>query len=193
LNLFWLRYVSYALLAGAAFFYFAIRLNKLSLTRTVKLDLYAACLLLAMGAWRFAEYNADQHSPRHLAVGTVATIAENIHRGGSIDDVFQLQTSAGSLSPKFSTGILAGNGDQQPIHHGDLVGVLYRTWDNVPVTIDEIEGQHAGWHYHRTDHGSAFVFGVFIAGTFGFLSAVFATRNQRPRTPVPSATLNLND
>ena len=37
LNLVWLKYVSYACVAGAVFFYFAIRLNRLAVSRNVTL------------------------------------------------------------------------------------------------------------------------------------------------------------
>jgi hypothetical protein len=193
LNLFWLKYISYAFLAGAAFFYFVLRLNRLALSRAVKASLYAACIVLACLAWYIQESNAAQHSPRQLALGRVAWVSANHHKSGSIDDDFQLQLDSGSLSPKFSTDIVADSSARQPIHQADFLGVLYRTWDDVPLTIDEIQGQRAGWHYRRYDNGGAYIFGVSIGGLFGLISSIFSIRNQRPAMPSPVTTLNLTD
>jgi hypothetical protein len=192
LNLFWLKYVSYAFLAGAAFFYFVLRLNRLALARSTKIILYAACVVLACVTWRVQESNASEHSPRQLAMGTVAWVSANHHKSGSIDDDFQLKLDSGT-SPRFSTEIVANSAAQQPIHQGDLLGVLYRTWDDVPLTIDEIQGQNPGWHYRRYDNGGSYVFAVSIVGLFGLISVLFTTRNQRPRVPAPETTLNLKD
>lgn len=194
MNLFWLKYVSYAFLAGAAFFYFAIRLNRLALSRANKAILYAACIVLACLTWHLQEANSQRHSPRRLLVGKVAQMRETHHRGGSLEDNFRLQLSGSSLSQEFSVNLGAANAIQQPIHQGDLLGVLYRTWDGVPLTIDEIEGQSAGWHYtYYSDGGAYYILGVSIAGFVGLLSALVSTRNQRPRTPAPATRLNLND
>jgi hypothetical protein len=194
LNLFWLKYVSYALLAGAAFFYFAIRLNRLAVSRGRKAILYVACIVMACMTWHVQETNAQQHSPRKLVVGTVAQLRTTHHRSGNIEDRFRLEVGRGSLSPEFSADLGAENAVGQPIHPGDLLGVLYRTWDGIPLTIDEIEGQSAGWHYTRySDGGAYYIMGVSIGGLAGLVSALLSTRNQRPRAPEPATRLNLND
>jgi hypothetical protein len=36
------------------------------------------------------------------------------------------------------------------------------------------------------------VFGVAVAGCFGLIGILVATRNQRPTQPEPETTLNLN-
>jgi hypothetical protein len=193
LNLFWLKYVSYAFLAGAAFFYFALRLNRLPLRRATQLILYAVCIVLACVAWHVQESNSDRYSPRRLIIGTVTSVNENGHKSGSIDDDFQLQFESGSRSPEFSTDIVADRADKQPIHRGDLLGVLYRTWDNVPLTIDEIQGQHVGWRYKRSDDGDAYIFGVSAGGLVGFIGAFAASRNRRAQVPSPVTALHINE
>ena len=47
MNLFWLKYVSYAFVAGAALLYIALRLNWPAITRTTKTLLYVACIVMA--------------------------------------------------------------------------------------------------------------------------------------------------
>lgn len=190
LNLVWLKYVSYACLAGAAFFYFVLRLNRLAISRTAKLTGYAACIVLACVAWHVQESNADQHSPRQLIIGTVTSITTTHSKGGSIYDDFQLRLDSGSLSPKFSTDIVGNSSSGQPIHQGDSLGVLYRTWDNVPVTIDELEGQRPGWHYTRYRALDPYVWAVGGAGFLAFIGA-FASRRKRG-TPgaAPETTLD---
>ena len=190
MNLVWLKYVSYACLAGAAFFYFVLRLNRLAISRTAKLTGYAACIVLACVAWHVQESNADQHSPRQLIIGTVTSITTTHSKGGSIYDDFQLRLDSGSLSPKFSTDIVGNSSSGQPIHQGDSLGVLYRTWDNVPVTIDELEGQRPGWHYTRYRALDPYVWAVGGAGFLAFIGA-FASRRKRG-TPgaAPETTLD---
>jgi hypothetical protein len=190
LNLVWLKYVSYACLAGAAFFYFVLRLNRLAISRTVKLTGYAVCIVLACGAWHVQESNADQHSPRQLVVGTVISVSANSHRSGSIDDDFQLRIDGGSLSPKFSTDVVAGSRSEQPIHTGDTVGVLYRTWDNVPVTIDELQGRRPGWHYTRYRALDPYVWAVGGAGFLAFIGAFASSRKRGTPVAVPETTLD---
>ena len=67
--------------AGAAFFYFVLRLGRLALPRSTKIILYCACIVLACVAWRVQESNASQHSPRRLIVGTVASATANRPKG----------------------------------------------------------------------------------------------------------------
>jgi len=178
LNLFWLKYVSYAFLAGAAFFYIVLRSRFLRLSRTVKLSMYAACIVLACLVWHVQETNAAANSPRKLIIGTVAWVSANQHKSGTIADDFQLKTGSASLSPEFSTDNIADSMAQQPIRMGDTLGVLYRTWDNVPLTIDELEGQHHGWHYSRYDDDGAYIFSVALVGLIGFIAAFFASRDK---------------
>ena len=189
MNLVWLKYVSYAFLAGAMFFYFVLRTNRLVLSRTVMLFLYAACIVLACAAWHVQESNSDRHSPRQLIVGTVTWVSASAHRSGSIDDDFQLRMDGGQLSPKFSTDTVADSRSQQPIHEGDTLGVLYRTWDDVPVTIDELEGQHAGWHYRRYRVLDPYVWAVGGAGFFAFLGAALSSRRRGTPAAVPETSL----
>ena len=190
MNLIWLKYVSYACVAGAAFFYFALRLNRLAISRNVMLLLYAVCIVLACVTWHVQESNADRHSPRQLILGTVTSVSASRHRGGSIDDKFQLRVGGGSLSPRFSTDTVAGSASQQPIHEGDTLGVLYRTWDNVPVTIDELEGQHPGWHYRRYRVLDPYVWAVGGAGFFAFIGAFVSSRRRGTAAAIPEATLD---
>jgi hypothetical protein len=126
LNLFWLRYVSYAFLAGAAILYVVLRQNRPAPSRATRILLYAACVVLACVTWHVRESNAAQHSPRKLVLGTVASVSADRHKSGSIDDDFQLQLESGSLSPEFSTDIVANSAAEQPIHPGDTLGVLHR-------------------------------------------------------------------
>jgi len=189
LDLVWLKYVSYACVAGAVYFYAAIRLNRPAISRTGNLIGYAACIVLACLAWHLQESNTDQHSPRRLVVGTVTTVSASAHRSGSIDDDFQLRIEDGSLSPKFSTDTVAGSMAQQPIHIGDTLGVLYRTWDNVPVTIDELEGQRPGWHYRRYRVLDPYVWAVGIPGFLGFVGAFVSSRRRRAQLGVPETSL----
>jgi len=190
LNLFWLKYVSYACVAGAFFFYSAIRLNRLTISRNVMLILYAACIVLACATWHLQESNTDQHSPRQLIIGTVTSVSASAHRSGSIDDEFQLRIDGGSLSPKFSTDTVASSREQQPIHEDDTLGVLYRTWDNVPVTIDELQGQHPGWHYRRYRVLDPYVWSIGGAGFFAFLGALASSRRRPTPADVPETTLD---
>jgi hypothetical protein len=191
LNLVWLKYVSYACLAGAVFFYVALRLNKLAISRTSMLIGYAACIVAACAAWHVQESNSDQHSPRQLVMGTVTSVSASTHRSGSIDDKFQLRIDGGSLSPRFSTDVVAGSLSEQPIHEGDTLGVLYRTWDNVPVTIDELEGQHPGWHYRRYRVLDPYVWAIGGAGSLAFIGAFAASRRRGRPAAVPETTLDL--
>jgi hypothetical protein len=190
LNLVWLKYVSYACLAGALFFYSALRLNKLAISRNVMLILYAASIVLACTAWHVQESNTDRHSPRQLFIGTVTSVRASAHRSGSIDDEFQLKVDGGSLSPKFSTDTVAGSRAQQPIHVGDTLGVLYRTWDNVPVIIDELQGQQPGWHYRRYRVLEPYVWSVGGAGLFAFIGAFASSRTRRTPAAVPETNLD---
>jgi hypothetical protein len=189
LNLVWLKYVSYACVAGAVFFYIAIRANKLAVSRNVMLVLYAGCIVLACGTWHLQESNTDQHSPRQLVIGTVTSVSASAHRSGSIDDEFQLRIG-GALSPKFSTDTVASSRSEQPIHEGDTLGVLYRTWDNVPVTIDELQGQHAGWHYRRYRVLDPYVWAVAVPGFLAFLGAFASSRRRRTPAADPETTLD---
>ncbi len=178
MNLVWLKYVSYGCVAGATYFYFAIRLNRTAVSRNAALALYAVCLVAACGTWHVQESNSDQHSPRQLAMGTVVSVRASAHKGGSIDDEFQLRMEDGTLSPKFSTDTVAASRSEQPIHEGDTLGVLYRTWDDVPVTIDELEGQRPGWHYRRYRVLDPYVWAVGGAGFFAFLGAFASSRRR---------------
>ena len=100
------------------------------------------------------------------------------HRLGISDD-FKLMLNSGSVSPQFSTQIVAGSAADQPIHQGDLLGVLYRTWDNVPVTIDELGGQREGWNYRGRGEDNRFAEAVAFAGAIGFVVLFFVSRNWR--------------
>ena len=194
MNLFWLKYASYAFLAGAVFFYFVLRLGRLgSVSRAAKLSAYCLCIILACVAWHVQESNAEQHSPRQLAIGTVISVSVEHHRGGSISDNFQLRLGSGSLSPKFSAYLVASSADAQPIHQGDQLGVLYRTWDDVPMTIDELEGQRAGWHYQRFQALSPYVWTVAGVGFFAFIGALLVSGRNRRVTPTPATTSNGNE
>lgn len=190
MNLAWLKYVSYASLVGAAFFYMALRLNWQTVSRRAKLLGYAVCIALACVAWHVQESNADQHSPRRLVVGTVTSVSASANKSGSIDDDFQIRIDGGALSPKFSTDVVASSRSQQPIHVGDTLGVLYRMWDDVPLTIDELQGQRQGWHYRRYQALSPFVWTVAIAGTFGLLGAAVSSRKRESVPAVPESTLD---
>ena len=154
---------------------------------TVKGVLYVFCIAAACLAWHVQESNAAVHSPRRLVIGRVTTVHTNRHRGGSIDDSFQLQLQDGSPSPSFSTDTLAESQADQPIHIGDVLGVLYRTRDDVPLSIDELRGQRAGWHYHRSDNGNAYVFAVSVVGFAALAGALFNARKVR-RSASSSAT-----
>lgn len=193
MNLFWLKDVSYALLAGAALCYLLVRMKPAAPSRIIKVILYATCIVLACVTWSTQESNADRHSPRRLIVGTVLSVHANHHKSGSIDDDFQLKLDDGALSPKFSTDTVAGSAAGQPIHQGDLLGVLYRTWDDVPLTIDELQGQQPGWHYSRVNNGGAYIFAVSIVGFLGLIFLLFVIRRQRPAEPPPRTTLNLQN
>ena len=193
MNLSWLKYLSYAFIAVAACLYIAIRMNRLNRSTAIKAAFaYAACIALACLAWRMQESNTQHHSPRRLVVGTVASVSADSHRGGEITDEFRLKMGS-SLSPTFTTDTVAESAAHQPIHQGDVLGVLYRTWDNVPLTIDVLQGQNAGWHYEHTNSGSSFVFGVALAGALGLLSLLFSLRTQRPDPPLSAASFNLKD
>jgi hypothetical protein len=196
LNLFWLKYVSWALVGGAAFFYYTIRLNKLSLPRVTKAILFSACIALACIAWHVQERNAELNSPRKLVIGTVTEVSAGRRgRGPSIYDSFRLKLESGIISQKFTTiDSVADSIEQQPIHDGDLLGVLYRTWDDVPLTIDEIQGQQAGWHYYRfAGDLSVFIWTTSIVGLFALIGAVGASYRQKSRAPAPDSTSDVND
>jgi hypothetical protein len=187
----WLKYVSYAGVAGASVLYVAIRANWLAaISRSVMLVLYAVCIGLACVAWHVQESNADQHSPRQLIVGTVASLTSTRSRGGSISDKFQLRLDSGTLSPKFATDIVGNSSSGQPIHEGDTLGVLYRTWDDVPVTIDELQGQRPGWHYTRFRVLDPYVWAVGIAGLLAFTGAFASSRRRGKSAAVPETTLD---
>ena len=184
MNLIWLKYVSYGCLAGAFFLYCVLRFKKLlAISGTTKLALYAACIVVACVAWHVQETNADQHSPRQLILGTVTWVKVSGHRSGAIDEDFQLKIAGGVLSPKFFIDFVSDNKAEQPIHVGDTLGVLYRTWDNVPLTVDELEGQYPGWHHRRYRGRDPFVWPVAIVGLVGFAGAFFASRNQEKPAP----------
>jgi hypothetical protein len=155
----------------------------------VKLSGYAICIVLACVAWHVKESNADQHSPRQLVMGTVTSVSASAHKSGSIEDTFQLRIDGGLLSPKFSTDVVADSRAQQPIHIGDTLGVLYRTWDSVPLTIDELQGQQPGWHYSRYRALDPFVWAVGGAGFFAFLGAFASSRKRGRAVAGPETTL----
>jgi hypothetical protein len=179
LNLFWLKYVSYAFLAGAVFFYFVMRLNKLALSIQAKASLFASCIVLACLCWYTQEQNAQLHSPRRLIIGNVIQMSEDRHRGGLIHDEFQVQLKGGSKSPRFSADAVTLSKVEQPIHVGDLLGVLYRTWDDVPLTIDELQGQKVGWHYRRIDDSGSYIFAVLVFGSVMLAGALIASHKSR--------------
>lgn len=195
MNLFWLKYVSWALVGGAVFFYFTLRLNKLLFSRAVQIGLYTACIVLACVAWHVQERNADLYSPRQLVVGTVTSVSTHSNKSGSIRDSFYLRLESGATSQEFTTtDSVAESAAQQPLHPGDLLGVFYRTWDDVPLTIDEIEGQQPGWHYRRFPGDlSVFVWTVAGTGFFGLLGALIASSRMARKPPEPYTTLHLND
>jgi LSD1 subclass zinc finger protein len=196
LNLFWLKYVSWALVGGAIFFYTSIRLNKLSLSRGAKAILCSLCVVLACVAWHVQERNADLNSPRSLIIGTVTEVTSHTYgKTGSITDSFRLQLESGSISQKFTTtDSVAGKLAQQPIHRGDLLGVLYRTWDDIPLTIDEIQGQQPGWHYHRYKGDlSVFIFTVAFVSILFLPAALVASRRKEKRATCTESTLDPND
>jgi hypothetical protein len=188
LNLFWLKYVSYAGVAGAFLFYSVIRLKKLpAITPAVKLAAFVACIVVACAAWHQQETNADQHSPRQLIVGTVTSVNVSTHKSGSIEDTFQMRVDGGVLSPKFSTDTVAPSRSQQPIHPGDVLGVFYRTWDSVPLTIDELQGQNLGWHYRRHRALDPYVWAVGIVGLFMFVGLLILTVRRSANAPTPES------
>lgn len=193
MDLFWLKYLSYTFIAVAACLYIAIRMNRLTRHAGIRAAFaYAACIALACIAWRVQESNTQHHSPRRLVVGTVASVNADSRRGGEITDEFRLKVGS-SLSPTFSTDTVADSAAHQPIHQGDVLGVLYRTWDNVPLTIDELQGQNTGWHYEHTSDAGAFIFAVSIAGALGLLSILLSLRNLRPTLPASGPTFNFKD
>jgi hypothetical protein len=177
--------------AGAVFFYFTLRLNRPGISRAGNLIGFAAGIVLACLAWHLQESNSDRHSPRQLIIGTVTSVSVSTHRHGSIDDTFQLETDGGSLSPRFSTDDeVAESRSQQPIHVGDTLGVLYRTWDNIPVTIDELQGQSPGWHYHRYRPLDPYVWAIGGAGFFAFIGAFASSRRRGKPAAVPETALD---
>lgn len=194
MNLFWLRYASYVFLAGAAFFYIAIRLNRLYLSRGTKLVLYAGCIAMACVTWYVQQNNTEQHSPRRLVMGTVVKLSTNQKRSGGVVDRFQLRLDGGRTSPEFSADLLPSEATPQPLHPGDYLGVLYRTWDLVPVTIDEIQGQCPGWHHsYIGGRGAPYIVEVCIIGCAGLISAVVSSRNQPGRKPEPDTVIKLSE
>jgi hypothetical protein len=193
LNLFWLKYLSYACAAGAFGFYSAVRFKKLpGITPAVKLMAFVACIVVACEAWHMQETNADQHSPRQLVVGTVTSVNVSTHKSGSIEDSFRLKLDSGSLSPEFSTDTVAPDRSQQPIHTGDVLGVLYRTWDGVPLTIDELQGQRPGWHYSRHRFLNPYVWTVGIVGFFMFIGLLILTVKRNAGKPAPDTVTSLS-
>jgi len=168
-----LRYFSYFCVAAAVYFYFALRLNWLSSSRITKLLLFALFNVLACVAWHAQLVDTREHSPRQLIMGTVTSLNSSTHRDGSLDDAFQLKLAGGTLSPRLSADYVAAGSAQQPIRPGDVLGVYYRTWDNVPLTIDVLEGPNAGWHYTHRDSLDAFVWTVGGAGLLIFVGALF--------------------
>lgn len=185
MNLVWLKYVSYACLAGALYFYSIFRLKQSGISPKAKLTCFASCIVLACLTWHVQESNSEQHSPRQVVVGTVTWVSASASKGGSIHDRFQLRVDGGAPSPKFSTDTVAGKMSEQPIHEGDVLGVLYRTWDNVPLTIDEFQGQRTGWHYRRYRVLDPYVWTVGGVGFFIFIGALIASF-MRDRKAAPS-------
>lgn len=173
MNLIWLKYVSYICVAAAVYFYCTLRMNWLPISRMSKLMLFAVSNILACLAWHVQQVSTEQHSPRKLIIGTVTSLSVSTHRGGSIDDDFRLNLGGNSLSPQLSADYVGHSSSQQPIHQGDVLGVYYRTWDNVPLTIDELQGQNMGWHYVHRQLLDPFVWTVGGAGFLIFLGALF--------------------
>jgi hypothetical protein len=192
LNLVWLKYVSWALLAGAAFFYFAIRLNKLGLSQTAKAILLSLCIATSCTLWHVQELNSDLSSPRQLVVGVATSVTAHVHRHGGVYDSFRLRLPSAATSQEFTTtDMVAEKIEHKPIHSGDLLGVLYRTWDDVPLTIDEIQGQNPGWHYQRFRGGlSVFIWTVAGTGIFALLGALIASNAQVRRSSQTAPGLN---
>ena len=60
----------------------------------------------------------------------------------------------------------------------------------VPVTIDELEGQHPGWHYRRYRVLDPYVWAVGGAGFFAFIGAFVSSRRRGTAATVPEATLD---
>lgn len=194
MNLFWLRYVSYGFLAGAVLLYSAIRLNQLYLSRATKVLLYVGCVVMACLTWYVAENNAQQHSPRRLLMGTVANLRTTHRRSGGEVDQFQLRLDGGRMSPEFSAHLPLSASSPQPLQEGDYLGVLYRTWDNVAVTIDELEGQNTGWHFsHAEDPSPSYIVAVALGGVAGLISALVSSRNQPARKREPDTVIKLSE
>jgi len=185
-NLFWLKYVSYACVAGALYFYFMLRLRGFSASGKARLTSLAMCIVLACLTWHLQESNTERHSPRQVIVGTVTWVRASVSKGGSISDHFQLRVDGGTLSPKFSTDTVASRTSEQPIHQGDVLGVLYRTWDNVPLTIDEFQGQRPGWHYRRYRFLDPYVWSIGSVG-FSIVAAILIGSLMRGRAASTSA------
>lgn len=194
MNLVWLKYVSYALVACAALLYFAIRLNKTALTQSAKAVLFVVCIALSCILWHVQERNAQLYSPRNLLIGTVASVSVHTQRHGAITDTFTLQLPNGGVSQPFTTtDTVARNASGQPIHAGDTLGVLYRTWDDVPLSIDELQGQRPGWHYERfTGALSVFIWTVAITAAFALTGAFGAARRQSSRAAQSQTSLDPN-
>ena len=194
MNLFWLRYISYAFVFGAVFFYFAIRLNRLYISRARKVLLYVACIVMACVTWYLRESNVQQHSPRRLVMGTVVDLRTSQRRSGSVRDTFRLRLDSGAMSPEFSAHLSAAAAASQPIRAGDYVGVLYRTWDNVLLTLDELQGQNVGWHYsHSDDAGASSTAALALAGLVGLISAAVASRGQVARERERGTVVKLSE
>ena len=186
MNLFWLKYVSYACVAGALYFYFILRWKGYGASGKSRLTSLAICIVLACVTWHLQESNTDRNSPRQVIVGTVTSVRASVSKSGSVSDHFQLRVQGGALSPRFSTDIVASRISEQPIHQGDVLGVLYRTWDNVPLTIDEFQGQRPGWHYRRYRFLDPYVWSI---GSVGFLivAAILIGSLMRGRAASTSA------
>jgi hypothetical protein len=162
--------------------------------RSLAVGLCGGCVALACIAYYIQEANAERNSPRQLIMGRVISVSEDRSRSGNISDQFQLQLGNAKLSPKFSTGAVATSASGQPVHQGDVLGVLYRTWDSVPLTIDEIEGKRQGWHYTRSDDGSAYIVSVALFGAVLMIGLFFVAGKQRREVVTPEDnSLRLND
>ena len=174
-DLSWLRYACYTSWAIAAMLFLGARTDVSGLSRPIKVATACLCIFSGMLTWTVQDKHSQAYSPRKTATGIVLWVIEGTNRTGWLTDDFELLLQSGALSQSFSTGRLGSSDSPNPIARGDTLQLEYRVWDDKILTIDELDGGHAGWQYRYSPAGWWMVYvgaAIAVVGLVGLISAL---------------------
>ncbi|SEF96908.1 hypothetical protein SAMN05421819_1511 [Bryocella elongata] len=204
MDLGWLQFVGYALVAATIVSYAATRIDVRRLSKGWKGALTGVLAFLAASAFSVREHHAQAYSPRVKLSGVVARLNEDPQGKGGYADEFVLALPDGRYSPLLETDRLGSRSSNfRPLAKGDTLQIEYRTWDETILSIDVIDGIHPGWSLrYQSDAYSELIGGCFLL-LGGFAYFVWQWNQDRQGNevvtvdtkPMPSdiVTLGLSD